>query len=97
MARSYAITDGGKFGATYLLYDDDPEKTHAGFTVRVNSWEEPLKPLQIIAASRVAHGARKHLLLASVDGDEEDVHYLTFCPEGGFSLKDQDQDQDQDD
>ena len=47
----------------------------------------PLCPTLLAAASRGAHAARKHLLLAYPNGGgwrEERVHYLTMAPEAGF-------------
>ena len=47
----------------------------------------PLCPTLLAAASRGAHAARKHLLLAYPNGGgwrEERVHYLTIAPEAGF-------------
>ena len=96
--QRYAITEGGKFAADYLAYNDDPDKVHAMFTVKVCGWDEAIDPLKIVAASRVSHGARKHLLLAAVGGPQgegegdkgEDggggkVRYITLSPEGGFT------------
>mmetsp|Transcript_2986 Transcript_2986/g.7471 ORF Transcript_2986/g.7471 Transcript_2986/m.7471 type:complete len:283 (-) Transcript_2986:136-984(-) len=90
MAKGYTITDGRKFGANYLVYDGSPKETHAFLTLRAAARHKPLDPLKIIAAARVAHGARKFLTIAScAEGegegfDEGDVRFLTFSPEGGF-------------
>ena len=48
----------------------------------------PLCPTLLAAASRGAHAARKHLLLAYPSGgrrgEASTVHYLTIAPEAGF-------------
>ena len=80
----YAVTDGRKFGAHYLVYETNPDDAHAFLTLRVAGLEDPIDPLRIIASARVAHGARKHMVIASVAGEGEGVSYLTFSPEGGF-------------
>lgn len=92
--KGYAITGGRKFGADYLMYETSPEDAHAIVTLRVHSLHQPLDPLQIIASARVAHGARKHLVIASTTDGGTDapplgIKCLTFSPEGGFSELDE--------
>ena len=93
--KGYAITGGRKFGADYLIYETSPEDAHAIVTLRVHSLHQPLDPLQIIASARVAHGARKHLVIASTTDGTTDavasgIKCLTFSPEGGFPELDED-------
>lgn len=81
------VTSGLKFGADFLAYPGDPALFHAQFIVRVVQDDEPLHVLGMSGSARVAHSARKHLLLASIDEQEDEttVHYLTLGPDGGFN------------
>lgn len=81
-SKGYYITDGAKFGADYLLYPGDPLLFHAQFTVRILEHETPIKPALLAGSARGSHAARKHLLLASVDGAA--ASFITVAPEGGF-------------
>ena len=81
-----------------MAYPGDPILYHAQFCVRVQHPAAPLHPFGLAAAARVAHTARKHLLLASVDdtqwggppqpgggeGGRPPVSYLTIAPETQF-------------
>lgn len=56
----------------------------------VQPWEA-LNPLALKAAARGSHGARKHLLLASIEQPEAGGSngqavpmYISFAPESGF-------------
>lgn len=81
--KGFRITAGSKFGADYLLYPGDPTQFHAQFCVRVLSHKTPIVAVNLAAACRGSFQARKHLLLASVDGDDT-VVYTTFGQIGGF-------------
>ncbi|QDZ20049.1 tRNA-splicing endonuclease [Chloropicon primus] len=81
--KGYAVTDGKKFGAQYLVYETNPDDAHAFVTLKVSSLHDPIDPLHLIASARVAHSARKHLTVASV-AEGQEVRFLTFSPEGGF-------------
>ncbi|KAL0049301.1 hypothetical protein WJX82_010782 [Trebouxia sp. C0006] len=81
-SKGYYITDGAKFGADYLLYPGDPLLFHAQFTVRILEHDTPIKPALLAGSARGSHAARKHLLLASVDGAA--ASFITVAPEGGF-------------
>ncbi|KAL0037110.1 hypothetical protein WJX79_000917 [Trebouxia sp. C0005] len=81
-SMGYYITDGAKFGADYLLYPGDPLLFHAQFTVRILEHDTPIKPALLAGSARGSHAARKHLLLASVDGAT--ASFITVAPEGGF-------------
>ena len=67
--------------------DEERETTTKGSSSKLAASMAPLCPTLLAAASRGAHAARKHLLLAYPDGGgwrEERVHYLTIAPEAGF-------------
>ena len=86
--RGFTLTSGAKFGGDYLAYPGDPALYHAQYTVRCVHHSAPQHPLALAAATRMAHAARKHVLLASVQPAEGGVpleawsiHYLTFAPD----------------
>lgn len=81
-SMGYYITDGAKFGADHLLYPGDPLLFHAQFTVRILKHDTPIKPALLAGSARGSHSARKHLLLAWVDGSA--ASFITVAPEGGF-------------
>ena len=81
-ARGYHLTPGGNFGADWLAYPADPVLYHAQLCVRNCDGEAPLCPVLLAAATRGAHAARKHLLLATPGAGG--VAYLTIAPEVGF-------------
>jgi len=68
----------------FLAYPGDPLLYHAQFTVRCVRHDSPQHPLALAAATRMAHAARKHVVLASVHpnpGGESHVEYVTFAPD----------------
>lgn len=73
----YHLTSGSKFGADYLMYNEDPHRYHAAACVRITHPEAPLEPVLLAAAVRSALGARKVLLLAAVDDSTNAVEYMT--------------------
>jgi len=80
------MTSGAKFGGDYLAYPGDPLLYHAQFTVRCVRHDAAQHPLALAAATRMAHAARKHVVLASVHpaeepGGESSVQYVTFAPD----------------
>lgn len=78
----YFITSGSKFGADFLLYLGDPVEQHAVACVRIIDPHMQPSPVMLAGAARSAFGARKDLLLATVDDDDlQAVHYLTLTPE----------------
>ena len=77
----YFITSGSKFGADFLLYLGDPVEQHAVACVRIIDPHRQPSPVLLAGAVRSAFGARKDLLLATVDDDLQTVHYLTLTPE----------------
>jgi tRNA-splicing endonuclease subunit Sen34 len=84
-ARRYTMTSGAKFGGDYLAYPGDPLLYHAQFTVRCVHCDAPQHPLALAAATRMAHAARKHVVLASLhpgeSGEGDRVEYVTFAPD----------------
>ncbi len=81
--KKYCITAGSKFGCDYLLYPGDPTLYHAQFCVNVLPIDQPFVMSCLSASCRGSFQARKHLLLASVDGDGRIV-YTTAGQLGGF-------------
>eukprot|EP00908_Phaeocystis_cordata_P006206 Transcript_16824.p2 GENE.Transcript_16824~~Transcript_16824.p2 ORF type:complete len:282 (-),score=64.63 Transcript_16824:300-1067(-) len=71
--RGWAITLGTKFGADYLVYPGDPMAHHAAHTVHVAPPERPLRPLEMVAAARLAHDAKKSAVLAHCTEHDEAV------------------------
>ena len=93
----YTLTGGLKFGADFLCYRGDPCTCHAEFCLTVLEGGSQLAALQLLAAARTAHAARKHYVLACPVNPTEagagetgrgattgTFRYLTFSPEGGF-------------
>lgn len=94
-SKGYTLTSGAKFGGDYLAYPGDPLLYHAQFTVRCVAHSSPQHPLALAGATRMAHAARKHVVLASVEprGTNEEggsgggggggcvVRYVTFAPD----------------
>lgn len=84
-ARGFRVTGGSKFGADFLLYPGDPTLFHAQFCVRLVDHDAPMLPAMLAASCRGSFQARKHLLLASVEGEGGGkVRYMTFGPVDGF-------------
>jgi tRNA splicing endonuclease len=59
---------------------------HAQFSVRIVPWDEPLHLQSFAAGTRVAHTARKNLLMASVRdlgnaAGEEEVVFFSVVPD----------------
>mmetsp|Transcript_142831 Transcript_142831/g.249118 ORF Transcript_142831/g.249118 Transcript_142831/m.249118 type:complete len:268 (-) Transcript_142831:294-1097(-) len=71
--KGWYITSGSKFGADFLLYPGDPAQYHATCLVLVRPPSQALTCNEWIAAARVAHGAKKVLLLASQAGSDDDI------------------------
>lgn len=66
----YVLTDGVKFGGDFLAYPGDPMLYHAQFVIRVLEQGRPILPCILAAHSRTSHGARKHMVIASVSAEE---------------------------
>ena len=67
----YAMSSGPKFGAHMLAYPGDPSTFHAQFTIRLVKPGEAVNPTALKAAARGSHAARKHLLLATLEGQPQ--------------------------
>ena len=80
--RGWFVTLGTKYGADYLAYPGDPRHHHAAHTVHVVRPEEPLRPLELVAASRLANDARKSAVLAHCPTAGQAVHYVCLRPMG---------------
>ena len=81
-ARGWFVTLGTKFGADYLAYPGDPRHHHATHTVHVMRPEQPLRPLELVAATRLANDARKSAVLAHCPTGGLAVHYVCLRPMG---------------
>lgn len=80
--RGWFVTLGTKFGADYLAYPGDPRHHHAAHTVHVVRPEQPLRPLELVAATRLANDARKSAVLAHCPATGLAVHYVCLRPMG---------------
>lgn len=91
-AKGFYLSEGTKFGADLLAYPADPCLVHAQFTVRIFPPDRPLAPLQLMAAARGSHAARKHMLLVTINkvdcetktSNNIELSYYTMAPEAGF-------------
>ena len=80
--RGWFVTLGTKFGADYLTYAGDPREHHAAHTVHVGRPQQPLRPLELVAATRLANDARKSAVLAHCPTGGLAVHYVCLRPMG---------------
>ena len=75
-ARGIVVKTGFKYGSHFRAYEGDPDRTHAKYLVHAlpaahrGMWPE------VSRAVRLAHGVKKHLLLAAVADAE--VRYLSL-------------------
>ena len=86
-SRGWVVTTATKFGADYLVYPGDPMQHHAAHTVHVAQPTQPLQPLHLVAASRLAHDAKKSAVVAHCGGGggggaESVVRYACIQPMG---------------
>jgi tRNA-intron lyase len=81
--KKYSITAGSKFGCDYLLYPGDPTLFHAQFCVNIVHIDTPFVVSSLSASCRGSFQARKHLLHAAVDENNQ-ILYTTFGQIGGF-------------
>jgi tRNA-splicing endonuclease subunit Sen34 len=80
--RGWFVTLGTTFGADYLAYPGDPRHHHAAHTVHVARPEQPLRPLELVAATRLANDARKSAVLAHCPASALAVRYVCLRPMG---------------
>ena len=66
-AQGFWVTDGLKFGATFLAYQGDPRDHHASHLVTVAAANEPFPAIGLVAKGRVATAANKRCVLASFE------------------------------
>ncbi|MEM1646371.1 MAG: tRNA-intron lyase [Ignisphaera sp.] len=76
--RNYIIRGGIKYGADFAVYTLGPGYEHAPYVVVVASKRHKLKPADIVALGRVSHSVKKHTVLAIVDEDQDNIHYIVF-------------------
>jgi tRNA-intron lyase len=67
VSKGYKLTNGIKFGVTYLAYRADPSLVHAPFMVLVLEAGSGISPIDLITKSRVSTGAKKIVVLCWVD------------------------------
>lgn len=72
--QGYYITSGLKYGGDFLVYADDPSRSHSTYLAVVTAYQEPVHSLATLA--RVANKVKKRVLLCSPD--ENQVHYCTL-------------------
>lgn len=76
--RNYIIRGGIKYGADFSIYTVGPGFEHAPYVITVVSKNYKLRPADIVALGRVSHSVKKRSVLAIVDEDKNDVHYIVF-------------------
>ena len=93
-SRGFTVTSGVQYGGDFLLYDGDPSECHAHSVVRVlrdavqgSAAALPLSAMDVLTMARVASGARKSVVVASVSdsGSPAPVSYATWRWEPGVS------------
>lgn len=72
--KGYYITSGLKYGGDFLVYADDPSKTHSTYIAVVLPQTQQISHWAALA--RVANKVRKKVLLCSVQ--DSCVHYCTL-------------------
>lgn len=74
--RGYIIKTGFKYGSEFRLYErgKSPGEGHSDYLVKIIHENYDINALDFASYVRVAHGVKKHLLLAVVD-DEWDITY----------------------
>ena len=71
------MTQGHKFGATFLAYEGDPLTCHSKYLVHVNVNAGAEVDMQtLITCERMANTVAKDLLIAYLEN--EDVKYITI-------------------
>lgn len=62
-ANAVVIGDGGKFGATWALYDGDPLAVHSHALVYMHTEGEKIRPSDLTGMNRVAASVKKDAYL----------------------------------
>ncbi|KAI9486276.1 MAG: hypothetical protein EXX96DRAFT_614115 [Benjaminiella poitrasii] len=70
----FYLTNGLKFGGDFVLYRDDPMCVHSDYIVSVREPNEPIEPIDLVAAGRVATTVKKTFVLTSIV-DEQVISY----------------------
>jgi tRNA-intron endonuclease len=76
--KNYVVRGGMKYGADFAVYTLGPGFEHAPYVVVVVPRDQKIRPADIVALGRVSHSVRKHTVLAIVDRDTGDIHYIVF-------------------
>ncbi|KAL1522075.1 hypothetical protein AB1Y20_021718 [Prymnesium parvum] len=79
--RGLYISPGQAFGADYLCYPGDPIHYHAHALVHVHRTGQRLRPLELIAAARMAGSVKKTAVIAELDASGvAPVRFLSLTP-----------------
>jgi len=75
--RGYIIKAGFKYGSEFRLYKrgNAPGDAHSEYLVKILHEFEKLDVSNLSSYARVAHGVKKHLLLAVIDDDGDITYY----------------------
>uniref|UniRef100_A0A1I7YMZ9 U6 snRNA-associated Sm-like protein LSm2 n=1 Tax=Steinernema glaseri TaxID=37863 RepID=A0A1I7YMZ9_9BILA len=74
--KGFYLTEGFKFGCSYLAYEGIPGEDHSHYMVRCIASEDSISPHSVISLSRVASQVRKSIILAIVSYDSLSPYYL---------------------
>uniref|UniRef100_K3WV19 tRNA-intron lyase n=1 Tax=Globisporangium ultimum (strain ATCC 200006 / CBS 805.95 / DAOM BR144) TaxID=431595 RepID=K3WV19_GLOUD len=76
--KGYFVAFGSKFSADFLIYEDDPSRTHATALVIVKEYGAAFACVDIVSHCRVAKMVKKQVFFASQhpDKDIDDVVYI---------------------
>ncbi|KAJ1990864.1 tRNA-splicing endonuclease subunit [Dimargaris cristalligena] len=76
--RGYYLTPGIKFGGEFLVYLGDPQTHHSRFiTTLLESAEQTINPVQLVALSRLGTGVTKSRLLSVYSSLTQSFEYIT--------------------
>ena len=77
--KGYVVRSGMKFGADFALYEKGPGIDHAPYLVHVLKIDESIDPLDLVRAGRLSHSVRKKFILAVVNTETNNIHYISFA------------------
>ncbi|HII70506.1 tRNA-intron lyase [Methanopyrus kandleri] len=69
--RGYVVKSGFKYGGRFRVYEEDPDREHSKYVVRVVEPDTELSTRDVLRATRLAHSVRKDFVLAVVEDVEE--------------------------
>jgi tRNA-splicing endonuclease subunit Sen34 len=75
--KGYYITSGFKYGAEFLLYQDDPNFVHSEYILYINKYNEDISVKTIIKNERISVSNKKKHLIASID-DSGDIKFFNL-------------------